>query len=120
VSTYWDLDCKTCNCTVLYIHANHGEKGLSELAADAAKIVEAAKLCPHLLIDLDHYNVYPDGRGTFSASRLLPHEGHEMVPRNEYGDWAKDCNKYVSCSACGCEHHRCKLPIGHNGECKST
>ena len=42
------------------------------------------------------------------------HKGHDIVARNEYGDYCGDCNELLKCGSCGAPHH-CRRPAGHDG-----
>ena len=118
MSTYWDLWCETCGARVLDLHTNHGESSISGLIADMPHLIALAHFRPKVLVNIrDTYNIFGEGEDSYSipVARFLPHENHNLRPKNEYGRWSDQCGQDVVCATCS-TRKPCDLLYGHSGE----
>lgn len=106
MSTYWHVACRTCNEVHSFNDANHQDVLMSRIA----------KLAPLLatLTELDGDVELTTQYGPIDVWWFARHKGHDIVARNEYGDYCGDCNELLKCGSCGAPHH-CRRPAGHDG-----
>ena len=118
MSTYWNLWCKTCNVEVLHTQLNDCTEAFSKLTVDVPALIALAEHNPAILIDIEEtYLFYGVGLdcGTVRVDCFLPHKGHTLRPKNEYGRWSNQCTGRTACAVCG-DSRDCILPYGHPGD----
>ena len=107
MSTYWHIQCVDCDDRLHFDNANHAEDAMWA-------IIKAAPLLTSLP---DGFYLTYDGlyQGHIDISWLAAHKGHKLIPIDEYGRLATQCQDYWTCSECAARHN-CKKPLGHEGE----
>jgi hypothetical protein len=121
MSCRWDIYCKTCDACIVNCGVNHGEEHLHRVCLDAIPLLmRLARSMPDARIDLESLGVL--GRTEYESSLLLGnldgHEGHVILPKNEYGEYFGECGEGGKCPTCGGEV-LCRLDRGHSGEHES-
>jgi hypothetical protein len=111
MSCSWDIGCKTCNVRSGIFDVNHGDGELTRLIEQAPAIAAAAEIEWPYFID-------GDGRQKALAVFFKQHEGHVMLPKDEYGKWATQCWKSVACPTCKCLRP-CVLNEDHKEPCSA-
>ncbi len=115
MSKYWDVHCRTCN-EYLGLHGNHQEVPACRIAATADTLAAVAKLMPGLTIDVSRsFEFYGETGNEISVDWFAKHAGHDIAARNDYGEFANECNAAVVCPACG-DRGTCRLPANHDGD----
>ncbi len=120
MSCDWNVHCVTCRDTEGVIYdANHAEPDIWELIrvapALAAIGVASDELAP-LSSTLERLlRLERDGVAFRNLAQWFArHQGHELVPIDEYGRTSTDCGEWGVCD--GCDHTgHCRLPRKHEG-----
>lgn len=123
MSTSWDLYCLDCEepANVMSSHSPIRREELWPMLTHAAAI---GGLVP--LLDGDDIYEWRLANGFQHATTvpirwLAKHAAHRLRLRNEYGEIDGQCGKEVRCVRCKQVFYgRCKLDIGHAGECEPS
>lgn len=107
MSEYWDVHCVDCDVgSGLYL--NHG-------SADCARLIEGRAALAAMVGVADHIGI--DGeRGQVDPTFYATHAGHKLLPRSEYGQFHKQCRKWLDCPTCS-HRHNCGRLVDHDGPC---
>lgn len=108
MSCYWHIQCVTCNETLVFDNANHAERSMSEIIAHA-DVLARIPFGGDIHVRFDCLDGYID-TGWFAV-----HEGHKLIPIDEYGRLLTQCHGDVICKCCGARS-ACKGERGHEGE----
>lgn len=115
MSSRWDLYCRTCEVSA-GLEVQYGAEVLADLWAARAAF-------RHLAFHKQYDVMLDTARGQIyvPVKWVATHGEHDVLPRNEYGDFAKACNKVVECPTCGKHTYqppRCKAARNHEGPCQ--
>ena len=111
--TSYHVFCVTCQqpCD-LDRDGSRGEELMRTLIEHRATVEGLSALLNDAGGELDGLTSYSYGH--VDAHWFARHVGHELKVRNEYGVLDGECAEYWKCQ-CSAQH-RCKKPIGHDGE----
>ena len=115
MSCDWDVYCRTCDESLGLPDMNHDDHKMRALIAYAPQL---AALAP-LMNEQHSFELNATyGRAAIDCGFFAKHLGHDLVPRDEYGQCDDTCHELIRC-ACG--HPRCggqwncNLKKGHEG-----
>lgn len=119
MSCKWNVHCLDCNTTKIV-----GEWTKNDPEAVAALCKHAgviAALAPVLKdVHLTYAGIvlcrkWSNNGETIDVEWFARHDGHRLMPINEYGELIGSCQRSVDCS-CG-TRRQCRLEHGHDGPC---
>ncbi len=119
MSTHWDVHCRTCNSD-LGLDLNHQEQLMLALCRTAPWLASMASSLAYvreaLAAQVSWHSPYIalDERLHLDVAWFKRHEGHDLVPKNEYGQCSDECGERYACTSCG-SFEACKLKLGHDG-----
>jgi len=113
VSCYWGIYCRTCDDESDMVNANHGEDLCWRLIRLAPHFIAAIPMLENR-DTWEDIHIHIDGDRRIDPYWFKKHEGHDLVPRDEYNRCADRCGENVNCGECGARH-RCQLPVKHDG-----
>jgi hypothetical protein len=112
LSCDWDVWCVTCGEAVTcFSDANHQVDMMRALVRHAPAIAAFATVFDDPQLDLRIETPW----GCVVPRDFAEHADHELVPRDEYGQFDDGCGARFECSACASTHLTCVLKKGHDG-----
>lgn len=85
---------------------------------DARAVVVAASDALGGLVSFGWGDWFPDSAAVGVADFFSEHAGHALAPMDEYGRFAQQCYKAVSCPHCGVSTP-CRRDAAHDGPCSA-
>lgn len=110
MSTDWHVHCLDCKDTHRFDDANHRDEFMLLLCKHADSIAAVAGLLAAGRGDVALQTAW----GRIDADWFLTHQGHNLIPIDEYGRVLGKCCESVACGECATSH-RCALEHGHDG-----
>lgn len=84
MSCDWDIYCRTCNESHEFLDANHQEDLMWLLIAHSKEIAALDPLINNSRFEVQLKCFY----GYVRPEWFVKHMGHDLVPRNEYGEFS--------------------------------
>lgn len=113
MSRDWDVVCVDCDAELGLSDANHMDEMCQEIVKAAPALAVLGRANPRAVVSF-----YPDNPDMFrfKAAFFVDHEGHRLMPRDEYGGYLTQCAEYIRCGECG-TGHRCRRKPDHPPPC---
>lgn len=110
MSCEWEVWCLDCNEWLAGYGWNHQERECWSLIRMAPALADLALAAG---VEKQHVYIETLNLKKIDVGPFANHKGHNLVPKNEYGQWADQCPERFKCSA-GCWHD-CQLKVNHEG-----
>lgn len=110
MSCDWDVYCIDCDKEMGLQDWNHASDEVARVIAardSLAAVYRALGDDVRVSLEYDHRFVF--------TKFLADHEGHRLIPRDEYGECLDECGARFKCNACG-HSKMCRRREKHAGE----